>query len=375
MKLYQHLQVNSEFFYSNTLDVSKFDGYKKTKIKTKKYSQSDFDTMVESLIFDDKELYVYIKTKNSGEFLLSSIHSKTSKEDAINYLKLNSKNQTAYLFDNVDYFSYGRFAIAKDEKIERYLSFNSEAMENENVVEWIGKPHKWETETHTYYTKKKLEDFEMDFDSNTVCEMAEFYIPIINEDLQILDFVVFSKEEISYYKPQKTQKLSIKPEKVLKIYKILHKNRISSVGISLNVTNHTVIISNFILKVLSQNETVLPTDKILSSNKMEVLWTYIDNFKLKFFNSLVDVITDIENAKIKSLIEVRDNILKIDKKITNPRDYYIHIIMKSRKKYKLVLTSKQENHDIEHKLGSKLKLKTIDKILTLVGLSLKDKND
>ena len=373
MILHRHLQVNSEFFYANKLDLSKFESYIKTKLKFKKYSQDDFDTLIEGLVFEEKEQYIFIKTKNNGEFLLSSIHCKTSKDDAINYLKLNAKNQTVYLFDNVDYFSYGRFAVASNEKIERYLAFNCEATDDENVVDWIGKPHKWEYETHTFYSKKRLEDFEMSFDSDTVCEMAEYYLPFITEDLEIKEIFVFSKEPIEVYKPnnkknQKPKKPKFNTSKLEKIFGIFNKNRIQFASVTLNVTKHAVVFSNCILRVLTQSKPLSPTDKILSTNKTELLWVDVDDFKTKFLSNLITMVEDITNAKESTVISARETLLSIDRKISNYNTFYIHIFMFSKKKFKLVLTSKQEDHDIEYQLGNKFNLKLVDKILKLIDL-------
>ena len=70
MILHQHLQVNSEFFYAQQLDLTKFDTFIKTKIKFKKYSQDEFDTLIEDLVFQEKEQYIFIRTKDKGDFLL-----------------------------------------------------------------------------------------------------------------------------------------------------------------------------------------------------------------------------------------------------------------------------------------------------------------
>lgn len=372
MILHQHLQVNSEFFYAQQLDLTKFDTFIKTKIKFKKYSQDEFDTLIEDLVFQEKEQYIFIRTKDKGEFLLSSIHSKLSKDDAISYLKFNAKNQTCYLFDNVDYFSYGRFGIASNEKIERYLSFNSEPADDENIVEWIGKPHKWEYETHTFYTKKKLEDFEMFFDSDAVCEMAEYYLPFITDELDIKEIFVYSKEPIKYYKPKKSNKLTITNDNLEKIYNILQKYNFNFASVCINANNNAVIFSNYILRIITQSTPVSPTDKILSSNKMQFMWTTIKQFKANFLDTLVDMICDFENAQETNLISIRNNLLRIDDKLKESNVYYIHFMMKNKKKFKLILTSKKEEHNIEHKLGNKLNLKLIDKILKLMGLNIQE---
>jgi len=371
MLLNQHLQVNSKFFYTQSFDLTTIKYNHKKKIKFKKLSQSDFDMKIEDFVFtNENEIYIHIKTKYKGEFLLTNVTFEINKNDAIEILTKNAKNQTVYLFDNVDYFSYGRFAIANNEKIERYLSFNSEVSDDENIVEWIGKPHSWEYETHTFFTKKKLEDFEMSFDSDVVCEMSEYYLPFMNDDLQITEITLYSKDEVIINNKKKVQKETRNTLNLPKIYDILQKSGISFASITLSVTNNCVIFSDHILRVFTTKEKATIDDKILSSNKMEVLWTMVDNFKEKFLDKLFLLINDIQNATITNLITARAGLLEIDKKVTNPQIYYIHFIMKNKKKYTLVLTSKSENHDIEHKLGNKLNLKTVDKILNLINLKI-----
>lgn len=370
MKLYQHLQVNSNFFYANTLNLSKFDNYVKTKIKIKKYSQQHFDTLIESLVFSEQKLYVFIKTKDKGEFLLSNIDSNISKDEAIEYLKLNSANQTAYLFDNVDYFAYGRFAVANNGKIERYLSFNSEPRDDENIVEWIGKPHKWEYETHKFFTKKKLEDFEMIFDSDTVCEMVEYYLPFINEDLDIKELIVFSKENINYYNPYKTQKISLNRENLTKIYKKYKEYDIDMTCITINSNNNGLILSDYYMCLLTASNPISPIDKILSSNTMHELHISENDFKKKLLNYLTEMIIDISNVKEKFLINIRDNLLDIDIRMSDSNVFYIFFEMKKPNRFQLYLTSKQEKHKKSYNLGNKLNLKMVDKILKLIGFNI-----
>ena len=107
---------------------------------------------------------------------------------------------------------------------------------------------------------------------------------------------------------------------------------------------------------------------------MELLWKYSNNFKINFLNSLIDMIKDIENAKEDNLITARQGLINIDNKLTNANSFYIHFIMKNKKKFKLILTSKQEGHEIEHKLGSKINLKMVDEILKLIGLDIPEEN-
>ena len=372
MELYQYLQTNSNYFYANKLNLSKFDNYTKTKIKIKKYTQEKFDSLIENLIFGEQELYVFIKTKDKGEFLLSNINIHLSKNEAIEYLKLNSIEQAVYLFDNVDYFSYGRFGIAKNGKIERYLSYNSEPIDDENMVEWIGKPHKWEYETHTFFTKKKLEDCEMFFDSDIVCEMSEYYLPFITESLDFNEIIVISKEKLNYNNSKKTQKLSLNRKNLSKINDVFKKYNVSFLSLTINSNDKGIILSNYLLRLLSESNPININDKILSSNTIKILWTNTDNLKKSLLNDLTQVIIDFANAKEDYLINIRNKLIDIDNKLGASNLFYIHFFIKKKNKYNLILTSKKENHDIEHNLGNKLNLKTIDKILKLIGQNVKD---
>ena len=125
-----------------------------------------------------------------------------------------------------------------------------------------------------------------------------------------------------------------------------------------------------ILFVLTKSNPISPTDKILSSNKMELMWTNSNNFKTNFLKSLIDMIKDVSNAKEINLINVREKLLAIDNKLKTSNVFYIHFIMKNKKKFSMILTSKQENHNIEHKLGTKLNMKLVDKILKLININI-----
>ena len=233
MILEQHLQVNSNFFYSEKLNFNCHKNFKKVSLKD--FNDYDLFEFIETFIFrEEKDIFIHLKT-NKGEFILLNVLSDIDKDTILKFLKENSSFHPTYYFRNVDYFSYGVFGYANDNKIERYLSYNSEAMEDENVVEWIGKPHKWEYATHTFYTKKKLEDCEMSFDSNDVCDMILYYLPFIREDIIINDFIVYSSNNKYVNKLKKISKFKHKrvPLKTYSIInKFLTKNKINNFIIS-----------------------------------------------------------------------------------------------------------------------------------------------
>jgi hypothetical protein len=189
MNIYKLAQTHSRFIYSAKLDDSilqDFNSYNKFK------KIDDYTLDVFSSFFIESEYDAYLKiSTNKGEFLFTNFSNSFTNEQFIEYLKVNSIHDETYYFANTDYYNYGVFGFAKDGKIERFLSFDEE--KEDEMVTWIGKPHKWEVETHTFYTKKKLLDMEMFFSSDEVCDMIDFYLPFINEDLIINNFTFYYK--------------------------------------------------------------------------------------------------------------------------------------------------------------------------------------
>ncbi len=197
MKIDVFLQTNSNFFYSKAFKQLDFLGLKGFNVPMNKLNSANLTTLLDSVIFAEnyENSYILIDT-DKGQFFMTTIFNELSHEKAKEILTANSTENECYYFSNVDYFAYGRFGIAEKGKITRYLAFNEEVEDEKDMVQWVGKAHKWEVETHTFYTKQKLIDYEMEFATDEVCEMIEYYLPFYADDLKINSIQVFTAHDI-----------------------------------------------------------------------------------------------------------------------------------------------------------------------------------
>jgi ribonucleotide monophosphatase NagD (HAD superfamily) len=183
MQLRDYTQINSNFFYSKHITPYNKLGKYEFKVNPKKLTQIQFNRLMEHVVFK-KGFATLIQTKQ-GDFVFYGVTQDFTPKQVQNSIANLAKTEPTYFFRNVDYFNYGEFGYAENGKIVRYLKYNSEATDDENVVEWVGKPHDWEYNSHTFYTKQKLEDCEMFFDSEAVCNMIDYYLPFIKDGVDI----------------------------------------------------------------------------------------------------------------------------------------------------------------------------------------------
>lgn len=340
MILEQHCQVNSNFFYSEKLEVKVPNNIYNVVLRNE---TNDYGEIIETIIFgNDKTAFIHMET-NKGEFILLPVTSDINKEQILTYLKENSSKYPTYYFRNVDYFDYGTFGYAQNGKIERYLAYNSEAMQGENIVEWIGKPHKWEYDTHTFYTKKKLENCEMRFNSDTVCEMIYYYLPFINDDLQIQDFTIYSsnKEYIKRIKKARKYKYEkVQKDTYNKIYQTMTKHNLKCLVITALIYNDKVTINNLTLYPIKDNCKDILENEILFCNLISQTEYNIRLGEINFHNGLIQLADAIPTAEVKTLREIAGYIkqLEIEKK-----KYFICIYLINKRKYKLELLEDGDN--------------------------------
>lgn len=360
MIIEQHCQVNSHFFYSENLNLEFLKNFKKVTIND--IDSYLFNYFTEDIVFsENKEVYINVKT-NKGHFLFLTVTSDITKEQILDYLKNNSKDSPIYYFRNVDYFSYGQFGYAENGKIERYLAYNSEAMEDENIVEWIGKPHKWEYATHTFYTKKKLEECQMSFDSDAVCEMIYYYLPFITENLEIENYTIYSKnakaikaiKKALNYKYKKVSKNTMK-----QTYNLFSKFNINHAFINALVFEDSIIMHNLTLCVLEEKED-FKDNEILFYNLVSST-NYDERFsEIEFHNGFVQLINEIPNSQRKTLIEVAPYINKLRK--DEKAFFYIAITCLSKKKFKIELLKKGNQNSSPIFIGYNFGKKVTSKI-------------
>ena len=314
MNLYNYLQINTNFFYTkkfNDIGVSKFS---KFEIPVEKLSQDKLDALLENIVFNnnDSNSYLFVST-NQGEFLFQHVTNEKSEKKIIELLNNNSTDSICYYFNGVDYFTYARFGISENGKISRFLSFNSEAEDEKDIVTWIGKPHKWEYETHTFYSKQKLIDFEMDFDNDTLCEIIEYYLPFAGDNLTINSAVVYSMSQ-----------------DVLDDSKnIFSKNPLVVSNATRNkVSKHLAEIKSIpaTIKGYKYKDKIMLSNNIISANTLSAdsLDTLIGHtpkaktYKLADFNEqsfkkiFCEFFTDLANAKVMTMREAINTIEEVD---------------------------------------------------------------
>ncbi len=270
-------QVNSNFFFSKSeLEFDGFKNYKKLDVNVKKLTQTSLNNMFSHFVFDTKDNIIKLTT-NHGNFVFYGVTQEFEPNQIKEMLNTYSKD-TLYYFNNVDYFTYGCFGVASNNKIERLLRYNSEASSEEDEITWVGKAHLWETETHTYYSKQRLTEGEMSFGWEEVCEMVLYYLPFVSNDVNILGMTVYSNSQ--YLKEDITNLLSEKPVKNHDEFSVLDENDLFKSLVS-NNTRQTI------------STVVLKKDKLIFFNKI----VSVDVSNL--FNNDVKFFTNTESRTIK----------------------------------------------------------------------------
>ncbi len=364
--LEQYLQVNSNFFYSEKLNIKPSKGYKKVNLK--KLNAEELGSTLESIVFsENKNNFIHIKT-NKGEFVLLTVTSDITKEQTLDFLKENSSKYPTYYFRNVDYFDFGIFGYAQNGKIERYLSYNSEAMGDENIVEWIGKPHKWEYATHTFYTKKKLEECEMSFGWDEVCNMIYYYLPFITEEVEILEVNAYTKNK-QIKKVQKCKYKKVRKDILTKLYVTVLSHEIPGILINALVYDDSVILHDLMLGVIKENKEDKLENQILFSNLVSKINYNENNSEIEFHNGLVQLLEASTNSEVKTLKEIAPYIkkLKEEKEL-----YYLYISPINKNKYKLELLKRGEQKETIF-IGYNFNKKNSNKIYKILNKEYKKK--
>lgn len=366
MVIEDYFQVNSQFFYSKSFDLGFFKKCKRVPLKN--LSQKSVSRMLETVAFDSQDIYLLIDT-NIGKFIYMSATNVLPHKEVLDYLKLSSKTSPIYYFSNVDYFSFGRFGLGEEGKVSRYLSFNSEPEDEENVVEWIGKPHKWEYATHTFYTKQKLEDFDMDFSSFEVCDMITYYIPEISNDVEIYSIDIYSTNSKKISNIKRVQKgvyKKLNSATLKNLYLSTSKNRANAYTICGYVGDGKIIFTNHMLYTIDDISVLGKEANILySSLRGEIDISDVD-CQLDFHNILIQMVEDIVKANVYKIKDVGANIQEIERK--NYHHFYILVTPKSKSKVELMLSVGDfDSKNIRSiKIGNNLSKSHSIKILDLI---------
>lgn len=298
-------QVNCNFFYSKgEVNFEEFNTQKSIKINPKKLTQEKFDELIEYFVFT--EGYITKVETNMGNFAFYGVTHDFDVNQLKDRMKNYSTTQELYYFSNVDYFDYGFFAVANGGKIDRLLRYNSEAMGDEEVVYWVGKPHKWEYDTHTFYSKQRLEDCEMSFGWSEVCDMVYYYLPFVTKEVDIKSITVYSqnsnlKDVVKHILTGKPLKFSkdVTRQDEMDIFKMLVKN-------DSNFTSTDFFIAKDFL--ISYNYTLDTYDRYSSSGHIQILNTPYNSKILKsklnketFYEMFYNFVLDYKNATIKTM--------------------------------------------------------------------------
>jgi len=366
MNIYDYLQVNSNFVYAEKLDFSFAVGLKRAKINVKKYTNTEFCALLENSIFDEKLIYIHLITKQ-GEFILSNATNQPPHDKVQEYLKSNSLKYKTYYFSNVDYFSFGRFGIAENGKLVRYLAYNCEATDDEDIVVWIGKPHDWEYSTHTFYTKKKLEDCEMCFDTESVCDMIDYYLPFVDGELDILSCYMYCEDKVHMATIQKNAKKirkhsnnKLNKNDLKNVHNFLQGNNASNFSFILRVSNNKIVVDSQFVYVYNPDD-ALENQKVLANfNTNYILYRLIDKPEELFNESIIESVRLINTSKTISVYSFMENKTKFDGYINylmivpflSPTKIYVYLIR----------PGIGDQSDTKMLIGNKLNNQTIYKI-------------
>ena len=302
--IYDYLQVNSNFFFAEKFEMCIPKKPYIINLSLKKLDMEQLQLLLEDTVFGKYDNVLELTTIH-GTFLFFSITDMDKKETIIEFMKNNSQEYKTYHFSNVDYFSYGRFAIAENGKIVRYLSYNSEAMREEDIVTWIGKPHNYEYATKTFYTKQKLIDCQMTFDSDVVCDMVDYYLPFVREDMEISSLKIYSKNKnikkyINNFLNQKQTYEEVDKEKSEEAIENLLKAETNYFSTSIILyKNGKVNISNNLICVYELKDF---NSKIFASKKRKQI-NILRTSREEFFNILLEFFYDYKNGEISTLGE------------------------------------------------------------------------
>lgn len=365
MVLEDYFSVNSQFFYSKVFDKTVYKKYKATPLKN--LSEDSVTNMLSTIAFDSEDTHLVIDTSIGQFFYTSALN--TLSHSAVQDILKTSKDNPVYYFSNVDYFSFGRFGLGEDSKVTRYLSFNSEPADDENVVEWIGRPHKWEYATHTFYTKKKLEDFEMDFSYSEVCDMIAYYIPALQEDIEVYNITILStsaKRIKNITKVQKGVYRKLNGKTIRDIYSHSVRHKVRDYTISGYVGGGKITFTNHFLYAIDDISVLEREARIVYSSLRGEVTMGDRNEVLDFHNILIQMVEDIVGATVEKLKDVGANIQQIERK--SYHRFYILVTPRSKGKLEYVVSVGDFDHrqHTEIKLGSKLSKSTTLKLLKLL---------
>lgn len=360
MNIFNYLQVNSHFVYSEDFNIDFAKDLYACKLKLRKFKDNTFCDFLENAIFGKETVYVHIKT-NQGQFILTNVANEIEDKKVQEYITLNSQKSPTYYFSNVDYFLYGRFGYAEEGKIVRYLSYNSEAAEGDEVA-WIGKPHNWEYESHTFFSKQKLENGEMDFGSNEVCEMVEFYLPFIHNDLNILECEIYGTDKQyinSFVKPKKINKEKLKKLDLANSYERFKQYDVNTIRLLIYANSFNIIIDNHFLGALKYTDIndliFLSCDKKYIVNHRVGLESKVD-----FYNKLTKSLIEAANATEKGCADLVDELTKVNQ--LNP--YYLVFKFIKPTKFEIHLIDENANKQIY--FGTKLSQKISNEIFDII---------
>jgi len=362
MDLKQLCQNGSHFFYSKYLDLDIAENFK--ELAFEKINPMLIKTLLPTISSSKRPTYVYLKT-NKGDFLFCSAGCNLTHDQILSYLQKNEGK--TYFFSNNDDFSYGAFGLGEKGKIVRYLSVNSE-LDDEHMVKWIGTPHLWEKTTHTIYTKEKLINGDMLFAIDEVCDMTLFYLPFLKEDIEVIDFRIYSDKK---YIKTIIDHLKIKYKRfdksiVKKVYSMADRYDVNNLCIALYSNNLEVILSNQLICSL-QNKSSDKYFTVLSSNLQGQIDLLIDT-EHEFYNSFIQLFEDMIYAKEKENLEIAGYIKKLENSYTNR--YFIITHFLTDKKFTLNFYDCQEQTTIFTTKGSTIPTDFTDKIFKF----LKDKS-
>ena len=368
MVLEDYFQVNSQFFYGESLDMSYFTKHKEVPISN--FTEDSVKGMLENVEFGKIQGIMLNINTNKGQFLYISALDQLDKDTVLNFLKHSSTTNPTYYFSNVDYFSFGRFGLGEGGKITRYLSFNSEQAFDEEVVGWIGKPHSWEYATHTFYTKKKLEDFEMDFSDSEVCDMVTYYLPFISEDIVVDKVSVYTLNK-QHAKLLKNivkgvyHKLTNKSVEAIYNTSKKYKANMFSIACYFDYVQQKIIFANHNMYTYKDNGVDIYNTEVLYTNLRGEVTIGEPKWELDFHNILLQMVADIPRVKPEKIKDIGANIKTLED--LNLKRYLIMVrpVTKSKLEYHFFSTDTKGN-STALKVGTKFNKSLVKKIFKLI---------
>lgn len=310
MILETYTQVNTNFFYSlNDFEFDEFKTLKSKSVNPKKLDQNRFEAMLEHLIFTPG--FITKLETNRGTFVFYGITHDFEVEKLKERMKNCSQNKELFYFNCVDYFTYAFFCVAENGKVERLIRYNSEAMDNEEIVYLEGRRHKWENTFGAKFTKRRLEDCEDDFSSYELGLMVKYHLPFIETDeTEILKLTVYSNDvhlqeivdNLVKGKPQKFYGQVSKKDEA-DIFKMLLKNDVRVTSSDIMLDTECIKAYNYV--VSSTNLDVdISQMTMVSSNYFQTV-NYFALSKETFYELFVNTIKNYRYATLKPFSEIK----------------------------------------------------------------------